>query len=134
MSLTLSDAHHVIDAARMKADALGIKVALAVVDEGGHLVALARMDGAAPLTPSVAEGKAIGAALLRRDGGALLSIANDRPAFWTAAKDRDRVAMVPGPGSVLLTRAGAVLGAIGVSGGRPEQDAECAEAGAAVLS
>ena len=64
MSITLADADRVIDAARTKADALGIKVTFAVVDDGGHLVALARMDGAAPLTPSVAEGKAIGAALL----------------------------------------------------------------------
>lgn len=133
MAITLVDAHRVIDAARTKADALGIKVAIAVLDEGGHLVALARMDGAGPLTPSVAEGKAIGAALLRRDGAGLLSIANDRPAFWTAVKDRDRVAMVPGPGSVLLVQAGVVSGAIGVSGARPEQDAECAEAGAAAL-
>jgi uncharacterized protein GlcG (DUF336 family) len=133
MAMTLADAHRVIDAARIKADAMGIKLAFAVVDEGGHLVALARMDGAGPLTPSVAEGKAIGAALLRRDGAALLGIANDRPAFWTAVKDRDRVSMVPGPGSLVLTRDGAVLGAVGVSGARPEQDAECAEAGAAAI-
>ena len=132
--MTLADAHRVIEAASRKADALGIKVTVAVVDEGGHLVALARTDGAGPLTPSIAEGKAIGAALLRRDGAALLSIANDRPAFWTAVKDRDRLAMVPGPGSVLLMHGGTVLGAVGVSGGPPEQDAECAEAGAAVLS
>ena len=134
MPITLTDAHRAIDAARNKADALGIKVTFAVVDDAGHLVALARMDGGAPLTPSVAEGKAIGAALLRRDGAALLTIANDRPAFWTAVKNRDRIEMVPGPGSVLLAQGGAVVGAIGVSGGRPEQDAECAEAGAAAIS
>ena len=134
MPLTIADAQKVIDAASAKADALGIKVTFAVVDEGGHLVALSRMDGAGPLTPSVAEGKAIGAALLRRDGAALLSMANDRAAFWAAVKDRDRIAMVPGPGSLLISVGGAVVGAIGVSGARPEQDAECAEAGAAALS
>jgi len=115
----------------MKADALGIKVSIAVVDDGAHLVALNRMDGAPPLSPPVAEGKAMGAALLRRDGGALLTLANDRPAFWSAVKEMTRGTMVPGLGSLPIQKDGTVVGAVGVSGGRPEQDAECAEAGAA---
>ncbi len=73
----------------------------------------------------------MGAALLRRDGGALLTLANDRPAFWSSVKEMTRGTMVPGLGSVLIQRDGTVVGAVGVSGGRPEQDAECAEAGAA---
>jgi uncharacterized protein GlcG (DUF336 family) len=129
--MNLADAQKVIEAARMKADALGIKVSIAVVDDGAHLVALNRMDGAPPLSPPVAEGKAMGAALLRRDGGALLTLANDRPAFWSAVKEMTRGTMVPGLGSLPIQKDGTVVGAVGVSGGRPEQDAECAEAGAA---
>jgi len=129
--MNLADAQKVIEAARMKADALGIKVSIAVVDDGGHLVALNRMDGAPPLSPPVAEGKAMGAALLRRDGGALLTLANDRPAFWSAVKEMTRGTMVPGLGSLPIQKDSTVVGAVGVSGGRPEQDAECAEAGAA---
>ena len=40
-----------------------------------------------------------------------------------------RTRIVPGPGSLLIQRDGAVEGAVGVSGGKPEQDVECAEAG-----
>jgi glc operon protein GlcG len=131
--MNLDDAQRVIGAARAKAEAIGIKVAIAVVDDGAHLVALHRMDGAAPLTPPVAEGKAMAAAMLRRDGGSLLTLANDRPAFWSAVKEMTRGTMVPGLGSVLVNKGGVAAGAVGVSGGRPEQDAECAEAGAASL-
>src|SRR5713226_6264590 len=51
MPLSLRDATKVIDAAHVKALHLGVKVTAAVVDEGGHLVALGRMDGAPPLSP-----------------------------------------------------------------------------------
>ena len=42
-------------------------------------------------------------------------------------------AAVPGPGSILIKRGNAVLGAVGVSGGKPEQDVDCAEAGLKAL-
>jgi uncharacterized protein GlcG (DUF336 family) len=115
--------------AHAKASELGIRVTVAVVDEGAHLMALARMDGAAPLTPQVAEAKAVGAAMLHRDGASLGELAKDRPGFFSVADRLVRVPIVPGLGSVLIKRDGKVLGAVGVSGGRPEQDLECAEAG-----
>jgi uncharacterized protein GlcG (DUF336 family) len=115
--------------AHAKAAELGIRVTVAVVDEGAHLMALARMDGAAPLTPQVAEAKAVGAAMLHRDGASLGELAKDRPGFFSVADRLVRVPIVPGLGSVLIKRDGKVLGAVGVSGGRPEQDLECAEAG-----
>lgn len=127
--LDLHDANELIRRAQAKAAELGIRVAVAVVDEGAHLVALARMDGAAPLTPQVAEAKAVGAAMLHRDGASLGELAKDRPGFFSVADRLVRVPIVPGLGSVLIKRDGKVLGAVGVSGGRPEQDLECAEAG-----
>ena len=129
MPLDLHDANELIRRAQAKAAELGIRVAVAVVDEGAHLVALARMDGAAPLTPQVAEAKAVGAAMLHRDGASLGELAKDRPGFFSVADRLVRVPIVPGLGSVLIKRDGKVLGAVGVSGGRPEQDLECAEAG-----
>jgi glc operon protein GlcG len=122
-----------IDAAVTKAGELGIRVSVAVIDDGGHLVALQRMDGAMPLSPPVAEGKALGAAMFRRDGAAVLSMANDRQAFYAAASSMARTRVVPGPGSLLIQRAGATIGAIGVSGGSPAQDVECAETGISAL-
>jgi len=129
MSIRLADALRIIDAATSKARELGIHVSVAVVDAGAHLVALQRMDGAPPVSPVIAEGKAVGAAMFLRDGAAMLTMANDRPAFYAAVSAMARTRIVPGPGSLLIQRDGAVAGAVGVSGGKPEQDLECAEAG-----
>jgi glc operon protein GlcG len=127
--LSLSDANKVIDKAHAKAAQLGIKVTVAVVDEGGLLIALGRMDGAVPLSPQLAEAKAVGAAMFLRDGGALAQMAQDRPGFFSAADRLVRVPLIPGLGSVPISEDTKIIGAVGVSGGRPEQDLECAEAG-----
>ena len=129
MPLDLHQAQDVIARAHAKAAALGIRVTVAVVDEGGLLIALGRMDGAPPVSPQVAEAKAVGAAMLYRDGAGLAELAKDRPGFFNVVDRLVRVPVVPGLGSVLIRRDGHVLGAVGVSGGRPEQDLECAEAG-----
>lgn len=128
MPLSLIDANKVIDKAHAKAAQLGIKVTVAVVDEGGLLIALGRMDGAVPLSPQLAEAKAVGAAMLLRDGAGLAQIAQDRPGFFSAVDRLVRVPLIPGLGSVPIKLNGKIVGAIGVSGGRPEQDLECAEA------
>jgi glc operon protein GlcG len=127
--LILQEANELVGRAQAKAAELGIRVTVAVVDEGGHIIALSRMDGALPLSPQIAEAKAVGAAMLYRDGGALAEMAKDRPGFFSVVDRLVRVPIVPGLGSVLIKRDGKVLGAVGVSGGRPEQDLECAEAG-----
>jgi uncharacterized protein GlcG (DUF336 family) len=129
MPLSLADANKVVSRAQAKAAELGIRVTVAIVDEGGLLIALARMDGAPPLGPQIAEAKAVGAAMLHRDGASLAELAKDRPGFFSVADRLVRVPMVPGLGSVLIRREGKVLGAVGVSGGRPEQDLECAQDG-----
>ena len=131
MSLQLTDAQSIVERAQRKAREIGINVTVAVVDAGGLLVALERMDGAPPLSPQVAEAKAVGAVMLHRDGGALAELAKDRPGFFAVADRLTRVPIVPGLGSVLVRVEGGVVGAVGVSGGRPEQDLECAQAGLA---
>lgn len=131
MSLTLDEAHRAIASAQTKAAELGVAVTVAVLDSGGWLVALARMDGAPPISPQIAEAKAVSAAMFLRDGAWLAEVARDRPGFFSAADRLVRVPMIPGLGSALVKRDGKVIGTIGVSGARPEQDLECAEAGAA---
>ena len=133
MPLSLTAANNVIARAHAKAHALGIKVTVAIVDEGGHLVALSRMDGAMPLSPQLAEAKAVGAAMFMRDGEALAKMAQDRPGFFGAADRLVRVPLIPGLGSALISQDGNVIGAVGVSGGRPDQDLECAQAGLSEL-
>src|SRR5437588_10958416 len=129
MPLTFAEAQKTIGGAHTKAQSLGIRVTVAVVDEGGFLIALGRMDGAPPISPQIAEAKAVGAAMLYRDGGSLAELARDRPGFFSVADRLVRVPIVPGLGSILIRRGDRVLGAIGVSGGKPEQDLECAQAG-----
>jgi uncharacterized protein GlcG (DUF336 family) len=129
MPLSLDEATEVIGRAHAKAAELGVRVTVAVVDEGGLLIAVSRMDGAIPLSPQIAEAKAVGAAMLNRDGAGLAELAKERPGFFSVADRLVRVPIVPGLGSVVIKRDGKVLGAVGVSGARPEQDLECAEAG-----
>jgi glc operon protein GlcG len=127
--MDLKDAQAIVSRAQAKAAELGINVTVAVVDDGGHLVALARMDGAPAISAQVAEAKAVGAAMLHRDGQSLADLAKDRPGFFSVVDRLVRVPIVPGLGSTLLRRDGRVIGAVGVSGGKPDQDLECAEAG-----
>ena len=127
--MLLREALEIIDRAHAKAREQGINVTVAVVDGGGLLVALGRMDGAAPLSPQIAEAEAVGAVMLHRDGASLAELARDRPGFFAVADRLTRVPIVPGLGSVLVKRDGNVAGAVGVSGGKPEQDLECAQAG-----
>ena len=129
MPLSLEDANKVVANAHAHAAQIGVSVTAAVVDEGGHLIAMGRMDGAPPLSPQIAEAKALGAAMLLRDGGSLQKMAEDRPGFFSAVDRLVRLPLIPGPGSVPITRDGITIGAVGVSGARPDQDLECAEAG-----
>ena len=131
MPLTLEQAQAVVAGAQAHARKLGITVAIAVVDEGGHLQALARMDGAPPLAPQIAESKAVGAAVWHRDGDSLATLHKERQAFFEQVDQIVRLPLLPGLGSVLVKRDGRVQGAVGVSGGAPAQDKECAEAGLA---
>ena len=129
MPLTCEEARKVIEAAHARAKEIGIRITAAVVDEGGLLVALARMDGAPALSPQIAEAKASGAAVWQRDGASLAQVAGERAAFFSAVDRMTRLPVIPGLGSALVRRQGAVQGAVGVSGGKPEQDLDCAEAG-----
>jgi glc operon protein GlcG len=131
MPLTLEQAQTVVDAAHEKAREDGLRLTVAVVDEGGLLQALGRMDGAPPLSAQIAEAKAVGAAVWHRDGDQLAAVQADRGAFFTAVSSMVRVPIVPADGSVVIRDGDAVLGAVGVSGAKPEEDRACAEAGVA---
>jgi len=134
MPLTLEQAQRVIAAAHEHAGGLGVRVTVAVVDEGGLLIALGRMDGAPPISSQIAESKAVGAALWHREGDALAQVNRDRPAFFAQVDRLVRMPIMPGLGSLLVRRDHAVLGAVGVSGALPEQDRDCAAAGLSAVS
>jgi glc operon protein GlcG len=134
MPISYDEAQRVVAAAHERAQQLGIRVTVVVVDEGGLLKVLGRMDGAPPLSSQIAESKAVGAALWHRDGASLAQVAQERPGFFQAVDRLVRVPIIPGLGSTLIRVQGAVLGAVGVSGGKPEQDLDCAQHGLKTLA
>ena len=134
MPISHADAHTLIEAAQAHAQTLGITVTVAVVDEGGLVKAMDRMDGAPPLSAQIAEAKAQGAAVWHRDGHVLGEVAQERPAFVSAVSQMTRLPLIAGAGSIVIRDGdGTVLGAVGVSGGKPDEDRACCEAGAAAL-
>jgi glc operon protein GlcG len=127
-------AHAIVAAAQGHALAKELAVTVAVVDAGGHLVLLDRMDGAFPLSTRIAEAKAQGAAVWQRDGHVIAEQQSERPAFVEAVSGLSRLPLIPGAGSLVVRDgSGNVLGAVGVSGATPDQDRACAEAGAGAV-
>lgn len=100
---------------------------IAVLDAGGHLVTLQREDGASLLRPQIAIGKAWGAIALGKGSRLLALDAQQRPAFIGALNGLGQGSVVPAPGGVLIRdQAGAVIGAIGISGDTSDIDEQCA--------
>jgi uncharacterized protein GlcG (DUF336 family) len=131
MTLTLAEAMAAVDAAMAKAHELGITICVAVCGPDAKLTAFVRMDNTETIMVIASQGKAIGSVVTGRpssDLGEYLTI--PLPA---GVSESDRKRIVPYPGAVPLIRAGGLVGACGVSGGTQEQDAECAEAAAAVV-
>ena len=130
-SITLNQANRVLRATLKKAADLNIKVTAAVVDDGGRLVALQRMDGAIWGSVYGSQGKAVTSAGFARPSGVMQERANQpTPAGIAAASGG---AMIMGQGAVPLFRNGVLVGACGVGGGTSQEDEDCAAAGAAAL-
>ncbi len=131
--LTTDDALALCAAARSAADDLGVPMAFAVMDPGGHLLALVRMDGAPWITATVAQGKAWTSAAYGTPSAAQKEKMAAMPNFSGALTAMTHGSYTPQTGAVPVYRDGALVGAIGGSGGTGDQDeAACAAAVAAV--
>ncbi|MFI9814572.1 GlcG/HbpS family heme-binding protein [Saccharothrix variisporea] len=130
-ALSLQDARRLLDAALEHAEQLGVQAAIAVVDEGGHTKASARTDGATFLTLSLATGKAVTAAGLGFDTSGLGEFLAGAPVLLAGLSTQPGVTVVPG--GVPIVRDGAVIGAIGVSGGQGGEDEPIAKAALSAL-
>jgi glc operon protein GlcG len=131
--LTLAGARAIIAGAEARAQSMGWKMNIAVVDDGGHLIAFERMEGARPASVYTALTKATTAATLRQPSGPLpagstnpdpllnLSLQN------AAAASGGKITTLYGGVPVVVD--GQVIGGVGVGGGSGEQDAQAARAG-----
>jgi uncharacterized protein GlcG (DUF336 family) len=127
--VTLDRARHVIDNARRAADAIGVPMNIAVVDEGNNLVAFERMDGAWLGSVDIALGKAYTARAFDMSTKDLAPLCQPgKPLFGIHASNNGRLIVFAG--GIPLEKDGEVVGAIGVSGGAVEQDHVVAAAGA----
>ena len=123
--LTVTETTRILDAARAEAEKNKWAVAIAVVDDGGHLLGLLRLDGSAPVSAEIAIGKARTSAVGRRETRLYEEMINNgRTAFLSAPL----VATLEGGIPVMV--GDQVVGAVGVSGVKPGEDAQVARAGA----
>lgn len=129
-TLTLEDARAIAAAAEAEAAKNGWAVTLAIVDDGGHLLWLQRLDGAAPISAEIAPAKARTAALGRRESKVYEDMINGgRVSFLSAPALHGML-----EGGVPIVIEGQVIGAVGVSGVKSTEDAQIARAGIAALT
>ncbi len=123
--LSLDDAKKIASGCEKEALAKGWAVTIAVVDDGGHLLYLQRLDGAPPISPKIATGKARTAALLRKPSKAFEDMINNgRYAALTMPAELIRM-----EGGEPIVVKGETVGGVGVSGVKSSEDAEVARAG-----
>jgi uncharacterized protein GlcG (DUF336 family) len=118
-------------AAAAEAEALqhGWAVSIAVVDDGGHLLWLQRLDGAAPISAQIAPAKARTAAVGRRESRVYEEMINQGRVSFLSAPSLEGLL----EGGVPIVVDGHCVGAVGVSGVKSSEDAQTARAGIAAL-
>ena len=133
IKLNLAGAETILAASKAKAREMKLKVNIAIVDDGGHLVAFVRTDGARPASATTAMTKAISAATFRQPTGPVPPGTTDPNVLHNlslqnaAAASGGKITTLYG--GVPIEIEGQIVGAVGVGGGTGEQDAEIARAG-----
>lgn len=127
MTITLDAARKIIGAATTRAVGLNKPVTIAVVDSGGFIVALERMDGARPLQPSIATAKAYSAAIMQRPTVMLKGWADSQPGFFAQVARMGHHPIVATEGGVPVKSDGVLIGGLGIAGGTGPEDQQLAE-------
>jgi glc operon protein GlcG len=129
-TLMLDDLHAMAAAAEAEATKNGWAVSFAIVDDGGHLLWLQRLDGAAPISAEIAPAKARSAALGRRESKAYEDMINQgRVSFLSVPVLQGML-----EGGVPVMVDGQCAGAVGVSGVKSTEDAQIARAAIAAIA
>jgi uncharacterized protein GlcG (DUF336 family) len=124
----LERALSLLAAGERAASEAGLALAFAVVDAGGHVVAVHRMDGAPWIAPEVALGKAWTAAAYGAPSAAQGEKMRDLPAFSAAISAATGGRFTPQIGGLPVLEGDVVVGAMGASGGTGQQDEDAVRA------
>ncbi len=128
--LALDDVKRIAAGAEAEAQRNGWKVSIAVVDDGGHLLWLQRLDGAAPISAQIAPAKARSAALGRRESRVYEEMINQGRMSFLSAPGLEGLL----EGGVPILVDGECVGAVGVSGVKSSEDVQIGKAGIAALA
>ena len=128
-TLELADLKAVAAAAEAEALKNNWAVTITIVDDGGHLLWLQRLDGAPPISAQIAPAKARTAAVGRRESKVYEDMINGGRMSFLSAPDLKGLL----EGGVPIVKDGHVIGAVGVSGVKSNEDAQIARAGIAAL-
>jgi len=131
--LTLEGARAVLAAAERRAEEIRVPMNIAVVDDGAHLLAFARMDGAKPSSTAISLVKAQAAAMRRAPTGPAMAGDQVNVALALGLAVAASTHQTPIRGGIPLQVDGQVIGAIGVSAGTEDQDCDVARAGAVAI-
>lgn len=131
MPISLNRARTIIRKTLAKGREMELKpLSVVILDEGGHVKAFEREDGAAPGRFAIAHGKAYGAVMLGMSGSAQMARAEQQAYFMNAVNGVYGGQVIPVPGGVLIRdKAGKIVGAMGVTGDTSDNDAAAAAAG-----
>jgi uncharacterized protein GlcG (DUF336 family) len=129
--LTLKQAEVIIDQALTKARQMNLPpLAVVVLDDSGHIKAVKREDGASMFRVDIGQGKAWGAVAMGCSSRALANRAKQNPNFFLTLAATSSGKLLPQQGGVLIRdAAGAILGAVGISGASGDEDEACAAHG-----
>ena len=132
MYINSSEAQKVLQAAQSKAQQMGVKVSISVVDGRGDLLAMVRLDGTSWRTALISKGKAYASANFGVPSAELTARATSPVMQSFMLQVRGEAVLAQG--AVPIVRNGQVVGACGVSGAKSEEDEEIAKAGIAAIA
>ena len=133
-TITLAQADAIIEGCKAEAASVGQPMNIAVVDDGGNLVAFAAMDDTKLIGEDISQKKALTAVMFQMDTRDLVPLVQPGAALYGIEATSGGRLVVFGGGVLLRTADGAVAGGVGVSAGTVDEDHQVAEAGRKAFS
>lgn len=133
IEMTLEIAEKIAKAALDKANQMNKPMSVSVVDESGRLVYFSRADDAGFFTFDTSRAKAMAAASFKRSTMEITEQKDANPLLWYSLPSVVPAQALPSPGGLPIFKNDRVIGGVGLGGGSPDEDHECALAGAATI-